>query len=249
MQIKFYRNSLVCKPRGKAFFLTKWGKRQMKIIKNTSLYDTKKLKSLFCFIHNLLAKDEGRLPQWATLTIEIKKHKHSKGYSGWAYLGKVYGDGADMCLRMGKDLSLNGLAQLFAHELMHSYGYDHQQFQTDPLYQGQLDKIKAKFNKDDLLSPKAFHVPKKGVSYKQKCKDLMKEFEWLTIQRHPREEFREIEVNDDRDDCLCYEDKNITCTCDRVFDMRMNWRADNMNWKQAYENALLLILQNEVGVL
>jgi len=30
MQIKFYRNSLVCKPRGKAFFLTKRGKRQMK---------------------------------------------------------------------------------------------------------------------------------------------------------------------------------------------------------------------------
>ena len=230
----------------------------MKIIKNTSLYDTKKLKSLFCFIHNLLAKDEGRLPQWATLTIEMMKHKHSKGYSGWAYLGKVYGDGADMRLRLGKDLSLNGLAQLFAHELMHSYGYMHDQFQTDPLQQDQLDKIKAKFNKDDLLSPKAFHVPKKGVSYKQKCKDLMKQFEWVTIQRHPREEFREIEVYDDRVECeycsYCERfswdnpDKTLPCTCDQIFDMRMDWRADNMNWKQAYENALLLILQNEVGV-
>jgi len=223
----------------------------MKIIKNTSLYDTKKLKSLFCFIHNLLAKDEGRLPQWATLTIEMMKHKHSKGYSGWAYLGKVYGDGADMRLRLGKDLSLNGLAQLFAHELMHSYGYMHDQFQTDPLQQDQLDKIKAKFNKDDLLSPKAFHVPKKGVSYKQKCKDLMKQFEWLTIERHSNEWLREIEVYDDRDTCECYEMREFEdyhCTCDQVFDMRMNWRADNMNWKQAYENALLLILQNEVGV-
>ncbi len=57
----------------------------MKIIKNTSLYDTKKLKGLFCFIHNLIAKDEGRLPRWSILKIKIKK---SKSYaSGWAFLG------------------------------------------------------------------------------------------------------------------------------------------------------------------
>ena len=218
----------------------------MKIIKNTSLYDTKKLNALFCFIHNLIAKHEGRLRRWSMLKIQIKKH--SRSYSGCADLGVpnyVNQKIPHMTLRMHKDLSLTDVAQLFAHELMHSYGYDHHQFQTDPLQQNQLDKIKAKFNKEDLLSPKAFHVPKKGISYKQKCKDLMKEFEWLTIQRHPREEFREIEVNDDRDDCLCYEDKNITCTCDRVFDMRMDYRAPDMNWKKAYESAMLLILRDK----
>ena len=224
----------------------------MKIIKNTSLYDTKKLKGLFCFIHNLIAKDEGRLPRWSILKIKIKK---SKSYaSGWAFLGVsnyVNEKKPHMVLRIHQTASIADISQLFAHELMHSYGYDHHQFQDDPLQQDQLDKIKAKFNKDDLLSPKAFHVPKKGVSYKQKCKDLTKEFEWLNIERHPREEFREIEVYDDRDTCECYEMREFEdyhCTCDQVFDMRMDWRAEDMNWKQAYENALLLILQNEVGV-
>ena len=215
----------------------------MKIIKNTSLYETKKLNALFCFIHNLIAKHEGRLRRWSMLKIQVKKH--SRNYSGCADLGVpnyVNQKIPHMTLRMHKDLSLTDVAQLFAHELMHSYGYDHHQFQTDPLQQNQLDKIKAKFNKEDLLSPKAFHVPKKGISYKQKCKDLMKEFEWLTIERTSNEFIREIEVNDDRDDCMCWEDKNVICKCDEVFDMRMDYRARDMNWKKAYENAMLLIL-------
>ena len=70
----------------------------------------------------------------------------------------------------------------------------------------------------------------------------MKEFEWLNIRRHNIDELREIEVYDDRDTCLCYEDKTVTCTCDEVFDMRMDWRVDGMNWKKAYANAMLLIL-------
>jgi len=217
----------------------------MKIIKNTSLYETKKLQSLFCLIHSQLAKYEGRLPQWKSLKIQVMDKVKGRHASGCAYRGKVYGNQPDMWLSLNKETSLEVIAQLFGHELMHSYGYNHSQYRTNPLEPHHIDEIKRKFDKNDLLSPKAFHVPKKGVSYKQKCKDLMKEFEWLTIQRHPREEFREIEVNDDRDDCLCYEDKNITCTCDRVFDMRMNWRADNMNWCKAYENALLLILEND----
>jgi hypothetical protein len=141
---------------------------------------------------------------------------------------------------MHKDLSLTDIAQLFAHELMHSYGYVHSQFQRDPLQADQLSSIKEKFTKDELLSPKAFHVPKKGISYKQKCKDLMKEFEWLSIDWHSNEWLREIEVIDSRDDCLCYEDDSIECTCDEVFDMRMGWRVTS--WKRAYDHAMLHIL-------
>ena len=216
----------------------------MKIIKNTSLYDTKKLKGLFCHVHSQLAKYEGRLPHWKSLKIQVMDKVQGRHASGCAYVGKVYGEGADMFLSLNKETSLKRIAQIFGHELMHSYGYKHHQFRKYPLEPHHIDEIKRKFDKKDFLSLKAFHVPKKVISYKQKCKDLMKEFDWLTIQRHPREEFREIEVNDDRDDCLCYEDKNITCTCDRVFDMRMNWRADNMNWKQAYDNGLKLIKEN-----
>ena len=214
----------------------------MKIIKNTSLYDTKKLKGLFCHVHSQLAKYEGRLPHWKSLKIQVMDKVKGRHASGCAYVGKVYGNRPDMWLSLNKETSLERIAQIFGHELMHSYGYKHSQYRTYPLEPHHIDEIKRKFAKDDLLSPKAFHVPQKGISYKQKCEDLMKEFEWLTIQRHPREEFREIEVNDDRDDCLCYEDKTVTCTCDEVFDMRMDWRVDGMNWKKAYANAMLLIL-------
>ena len=212
----------------------------MKIIKNTSHYDTKKLKSMFCFIHSQLAKHEGRLPQWKSLQITCMKHKQLNSYSGWAYLGKVYGEGADMHLRMGRDISIKANAQLFAHELMHSYGYTHSQFNTDPLTPEEVAQVEAKFTREDILSPKAFHVPKKGISYKQKCYDLMKEFKWLSIDWHNNEWVREIEVIDNRDDCLCYEDDSVNCTCDEVFDMRMEWRA--VSWKKAYNNAMLHIL-------
>jgi len=123
---------------------------------------------------------------------------------------------------------------------MHSYGYTHSQFNTDPLTPEEVAQVEAKFTREDILSPKAFHVPKKGISYKQKCYDLMKEFKWLSIDWHNNEWVREIEVIDNRDDCLCYEDDSLNCTCDEVFDMRMEWRA--VSWKKAYNNAMLHIL-------
>jgi len=218
----------------------------MKIIKNTSVYDTKKLNTLFCFIHNLIAKDEGRLRRWSILKIHVKKCKFKRGgYSGLATLGVpnyVNEKIPHMTLRINKDLGLCQISQLFAHELMHNYGYVHSQFQSDPLQKDQMSLITEKFIKDELLTPKAFHVAKKGISYKQKCKDLMKEFEWLVIERHPNKWLQEIEVYDERDNCECWQDEDVDCTCDEVFDMRMEWRADNINWKRAYENAMLLIL-------
>ena len=214
----------------------------MKIIKNTSLFETKKLKSLFCLVHSQLAKDEGRLPHWKSLKIQVMDKVQGRHASGCAYVGKVYSRGEpDMWLSLNKETSLERIAQLFGHELMHSYGYHHNQFRKYPLEPHHIEEINKKFVKDELLSPKAFHVPKKGISYKQKCKDLAEQFEWLVIERHSIEWLREIEVYDSRDDCLCYEDNSIKCTCDSVFDMRMNWRADNMNWKKAYENAMLHI--------
>ena len=61
----------------------------MKIIKNTSKYDTKKLRQLFCFIHFLIAKKEGRLKHWKHLKIAIRNS--SRRNSGCAYIGQVFG--------------------------------------------------------------------------------------------------------------------------------------------------------------
>ena len=120
----------------------------MKIIKNTSSFDNKKLQSLFSLIHNQIAKYEGRLKHWKTLKVQIRNKSY--GYSGRAYLGKVYGSGWDMFLSVSNDLSLEKLSQLFGHELMHSYGYKHSAFCKDPLTKKNIDEIKEKFSNINL---------------------------------------------------------------------------------------------------
>ena len=220
----------------------------MKIIKNTSDYETKKLNSLFCLIHNQLAKFEGKLPHWSTLRVKVIRRngrgKSERDVSGMACVGKptIYRK-KDWDIRMSINTlaDLQWVAQVFAHELMHSYGYRHHQYTRYPLEENHLTAITKKFgNSTALLSPKAFHVPKKRISYKQKCKDLEKQFQWLSINWHSNEFVKEIEVIDTRDDCLCYEDNSIKCTCDEVFDSRMDWRT--VSWKKAYDNAMLHIL-------
>ena len=120
----------------------------MKIIKNTSGYDSRKLQSLFTAIHNEIAKDEGRLKHWNYLWVEIRAKSY--GYSGKAYLGKVYGDGWDMFLSVSPRLTLKELSQLFAHELYHSYGFNHHQFKSNPLDEKQMARLKNKFKIEDL---------------------------------------------------------------------------------------------------
>ena len=132
----------------------------MKIIKNTTNLDNKKLQSLFCFIHRLIAKHEGKLRHWKSLRVRIENR--SFGYSGRAYLGKVYYSSRvpkdkqwDILLRVSegtkKDM-MGEFSQLFAHELMHSYGYPdtikgtrRRAFSRDPLDDVQLTKLKLKF--------------------------------------------------------------------------------------------------------
>ena len=208
----------------------------MKIIKNTSLYDTKKLQSLFCLVHSQLAKYEGGLPHWKSLKIQVMDKVKGRHASGCAYVGKVYGNRPDMWLSLNKETSLERIAQLFAHELLHSYGYRHSQFRTDPLEPHHIDEIKRKFAKDDLLSPKAFHVPQK-CSYKQKCNDLVRQYRWLSIEPMSPRIYGHwmLELWDER------------CNYEDAYD----WRSEDLrcsSWKSAYETALELtseVIQKE----
>ena len=109
----------------------------MRIIKNTSVYQTRKLKNLFGMVHYLIAIREGRLRTWKQLRVLVRNGRNS----GHAYLS-VGGSWRefDMCVSVGTDLE--GICQLFAHELMHNYGYHHRQFRRDPLDQDQIERIK-----------------------------------------------------------------------------------------------------------
>jgi len=120
----------------------------MKIIKNTSGYDSRKLQSLFSAIHNEIAKDEGRLKHWKKLKVKIQAKSY--GYSGRAYLGKVYLQDWDMFLSVSPHLTFESISQLFAHELYHSYGFNHHQFKTDPLDEKQMARLEKKFKIEDL---------------------------------------------------------------------------------------------------
>lgn len=124
----------------------------MRIIKNTSGYDTAKLKSLFCEVHSLVAKREGRLPHWRDLKVAVRRKSY--GYSGRAYLGKVYGEGWDLFLSINDEMNISSLSQLFAHELYHSYGYEHKQYATWPLSENDIQILEAKFSIEDLISKK-----------------------------------------------------------------------------------------------
>ena len=140
----------------------------MKIIKNTSAFDSKKLRSLFSLIHNQVAKYEGRLKHWNSLKIIVRQKSNS--YSGRAYIGQVFYDSSvpkdqrwDVFLSVSKDLSLYKLAQLFAHELYHSYGFkSHKSFRHDPLDEKQFEVINKKFDIKDLLK---VEKPKVKIDY------------------------------------------------------------------------------------
>ena len=69
-------------------------------------------------------------------------------------MGEVFGSGADMTLRVSpntKENMTSKFSQLFAHELMHSYGYDHKGFRRDPLDEVQITQIKLKFGSQSFL--------------------------------------------------------------------------------------------------
>jgi hypothetical protein len=134
----------------------------MKIIKNTSKYDTKKLRQLFCFIHFLIAKKEGRLKHWKHLKIQIRNS--GRRNSGCAYIGQVWGASRDMFLSLHHNFRLDDVSDLFAHELMHSYGFHHRDMLNvyTPLVKEQHQKIKDKFGNVDFTK---IEKPKVKVDY------------------------------------------------------------------------------------
>ena len=209
----------------------------MKIIKNTSLFQTKKLNSLFCHVHNQLAQYEGRLPHWKYLKIQVMDKVKGRHASGCAYLGQVYGRGADMWCSYNVDTSLERMAQLFAHELMHSYGYRHSQFRSNPLEPHHIEEINKKFNKDDFYKSNAIKIAKQRKKpkrdYYKACMKLQQEYSWLTFYVKPGYEHdQEIEVFDDRLDFEYFYDDWLTYT------------DNTWTWRQAYNFAQVLIAGN-----
>ena len=211
----------------------------MKIIKNTSLFQTKKLNSLFCHVHNQLAKDEGRLPHWKSLKIQVMDKVKGRHASGCAYVGKVYSRGEpDMWCSYNVETSLERMAQLFAHELMHSYGYRHSQFRSNPLDPHHIEEINKKFNKNDFYKSNVDKViakrKKPTRNYYNACMDLSARYSWLHfyVKTPGYNHDQNIEVTDERLDFEYFYDDWLPIT------------DGTWSWCQAYKFAQVLITGN-----
>jgi len=90
----------------------------VKIIKNTSVFDTMFIKRVCVATHAHMAKIEGRLKQWDYLKLKVEAKR--SGYSGHAYYNGSY-----MHFSLGPEIDVEHLAKLAYHELMHVYGYHH----------------------------------------------------------------------------------------------------------------------------
>lgn len=194
---------------------------------------------MFCFIHKQISKHEGKMPWWDDLNIHIRKKRSS--FSGRAFLGNPLGYKEwGMFLSMATDISVEQIAQLFAHELMHNYGYKHHQFNTHPLTQKEVAEVENKFSFESLLSESGkiyqADVKKKkpSLDYHEACMDLQAEHSWLSfyVKTPGYEHDMNIEVFDERLDFEYFYDDWLPIT------------DGTWSWCQAYKFAQVLITGN-----
>lgn len=119
----------------------------MRIVKNTSGYETRALKAVFTKVHAFMRspKCEGKpAPNWKNLRVVIEGREDNR-HSGRAYLGG-HGYDWDLFLTIPRPVKrgtnwysknqkgqrneyrVHRLASLVYHELMHTYGYNHNQY-------------------------------------------------------------------------------------------------------------------------
>jgi hypothetical protein len=89
-------------------------------VTNDTRYPTRELRKIFTEVHRRIAKYEGCLPQWKSIEVNVV-YSRKRHTSGWAYRSGYY---TKLCIRRGI-ISVHSVAYLFAHEMMHLYGYGH----------------------------------------------------------------------------------------------------------------------------
>lgn len=124
----------------------------MKIVKNTSAFDTRWLRSLFCKVHRIQSRYEGKCRAWGRLKVTVRgAGRLSDRGSGHAYIGTgpivlTVGDGRDSRALedgslVGQGITTRRLSGLFWHEMTHVYGYrSHRGGRCDP-QEKYLDEI------------------------------------------------------------------------------------------------------------
>ena len=111
----------------------------MKIAKNTSAFDTRWLRTLFCKVHRVQAKTEGPCKVWKRLKVTVGRRGPRSAWrstSGHAYVGT-----GPIHLSLLDTVTTRNIARVFWHEMMHVYGYrSHRGGRCDP-HSDYLDQI------------------------------------------------------------------------------------------------------------
>lgn len=113
----------------------------MRIVKNTSGYETRTLRSLIVRAHNYIREIEGcPAPNWRHLRVLVRGRDRRQHVSGCAYLGGRGNRRYDVCLTLPRTgLLARRVVWLAHHELMHVYGYGHAQFRN--ISDADLDRL------------------------------------------------------------------------------------------------------------
>lgn len=110
-------------------------------LQNETEYRTREMKKILTAVHRFLARHEGRLPQWSRVIFEIRYTRHRIS-SGHAYLHGTYSllrfrRPAGRAWKRGRDgmapedaARVRDVARLGYHEILHLYGYHHDQMAT-----------------------------------------------------------------------------------------------------------------------
>ena len=156
----------------------------MRIVKNSTPYDTRALRSIIYATHWYLKKLEGKpAPNWKRLEVKIGNTKRYGYHSGHAFYGGIadYVGQADVYFGLCKPeasmtMTNHTFCSLVYHELMHTYGYRHKQFTDIP----KQEILKLFPIETDLLIAKAPLKKKEPVWTKRYNSALYREKAWTT---------------------------------------------------------------------
>jgi hypothetical protein len=112
----------------------------MRIINNSTVYETRALRTIICLTHWHMKKLMGKpAPNWNRLEVKIGNTKRTGYHSGHAFYGgrSSYIGQADVFFGLCKPeasmtMTNHTFCHLVYHELMHTYGFRHSQYSDIP---------------------------------------------------------------------------------------------------------------------
>ena len=160
----------------------------MKIITNTSRFDTRFLRSLYVATHKHMKRTEGPMRAWPRLCVTVSGKRHANYVSGYAYIksGPVH-------LTIGDHATTRTIVKTMFHEGMHVYGYRHSDggLKCDP-HDDDLDVICRDFPDMPLWQRAAKRPPPKDLIAERYARLKAREAAWRTKEKRAANALKKV---------------------------------------------------------